>query len=76
MKTKTVFEFGGNNPFQGAKSLSYIQVDQDLSKRALFTVTYGLQQKSGLTYAECCAELGACILHMLSCDGIVNNEGE
>lgn len=76
MKTKTVFEFGGKNPFREAKAKSFIQVDQDLSKRALFTVTYGLQQTSGLTYAECCTELGACILHLLSCDGIVNNEGE
>lgn len=76
MKTKTVFEFGGNNPFRGAKNKSFIQVDQDLNRRALFTVSYGLQRKTGLTYAECCAELGACVLHLLSCDGIVNNDGE
>lgn len=72
---KTCFEYGGPNPFAGAKSNSLIQLDQDESGRKLFTFTYGLHRKSGLTYAEACAELGTCILHMLCCDGKASNEG-
>lgn len=71
----TCFEHGGPNPFSGAKSRSLIQLDQDESGRKLFTVTYGLQRKSGLTYSQACRELGEVILHSLCCDGKASNEG-
>lgn len=71
-----VFTFGGPNTFKGAKTKNYIQVDQQESKKRLFTVTYGLQQKSGLTYSQACTEIGAVILHHQCCEGIASNEGE
>lgn len=72
---KTVFEFGGTNFFDGAKSKSLIQADQQASGKQLFTVTYGLQRKTGLTYEQACKEIGACILHLQCCNGIASNEG-
>jgi hypothetical protein len=71
----TVFEFGGPNYFNGAKSRSMTQADQQQSGKRLFTVTYGLQRKTGLTYAQACAEIGACILHHQCCNGVASNEG-
>jgi hypothetical protein len=72
---KTLFEHGGPNTFNGAKSRSMIQLDQTECKRGLFTVTYGLQQKRGLGYRDAAKELGECILHMLACKGDLNNDG-
>lgn len=37
--------------------------------RADFAVIYGLQIKTGLSYAQAAAELGACFLHVLQCEG-------
>ncbi len=71
----TVFEFGGPNPFKNARAKSLIQADQSESGRRLFTVYYGLQVKKGLTYAQACAEIGACVLHHQCCQGIASNEG-
>lgn len=72
---KIVFETGGQNYFKQAKTKSAITMMQAESGKRLFTVVYGLQEKSKLTYSDACAELGACILHMLCCDGIASNEG-
>jgi hypothetical protein len=72
---QTVFECGGANPFKGAKTKSLICVEQSESKGLLFTVTYGLQRKSGLTYAQACSEVGAAILHNACCEGLASNEG-
>ena len=72
---KTVFTYGGANPFKGAKTAHYIQVDQAESRGRLFTVTYGLQQKKGLTYSQACTEIGAVLLHHLCCEDIASNEG-
>lgn len=72
---KTVFEWGGPNPFNGAKSRSLVQVDQSESEEHLFRVTYGLQRKENLTYNQACLEIGVAILHKLCCDGIASNEG-
>jgi len=41
-----------------------------------FRVTYGLQVKEGLRYADAAAELGACIMHALACEGKLGNEGK
>lgn len=38
-----------------------------------FAVRYGLQLKEGLSYAEAAAELGACIMHALACEGRLDN---
>lgn len=75
MSTTTVFQYGGKNPFDGAKTEALIQVDQQDKGRRLFTVTYGLQRQAGLTYSQACTELGADILHYLCCEGIASNEG-
>lgn len=72
---KTVFEWGGPNHFNGAKSRSLIQVDQSESGDRLFRVTYGLQVKTGLTYEQACREIGIAILHYQCCEGIASNEG-
>ena len=34
-----------------------------------FTVIYGKQVKEKLTYSPAALELGACIMHAMSCDG-------
>jgi len=39
----------------------------------LFTVHYGKQVKSGLTYAVAAREFGVCIMHALACDGKLDN---
>ena len=74
MKTKTVFTFGGLNPYTNEGCL--IEVKQEQNKAALFTVTYGLQVKDGLTYARAAKELGECIFHHLACESELNNEGK
>lgn len=38
-----------------------------------FTVTYGRQVTSELTYAEAAYKLGCCIMHALACDGKLDN---
>lgn len=38
-----------------------------------FRVTYGQQVKASLTYRLACYELGAALLHALSCEGMVDN---
>jgi hypothetical protein len=72
---KTIFECGGPNRFKGAKTKSLIQVDQQTSGRKLFTLTYGLERKEGLTYAQACAAIGQAILHWQCCEGIADNTG-
>lgn len=73
---KTVFQFGGANPYKGAKSKALIQVDQYAGRGKRFTVTYGLQRKTDLNYADAARELGECIFHHLACDGMLDNDGE
>ena len=71
---KTVFTMGGQNPFNG-RAGALIEVTQDQNRAALFTVAYGLQVHSGLTYARAAKELGENIFHHLACESILNNEG-
>jgi hypothetical protein len=60
----TVFSTGGKNHFNKASSDQLITLEQNQATKAkLFTVTYGLQVKRGLTYAEACSRLGEAILH-------------
>lgn len=72
---KKVFGYGGENPFLGAKSEDLIQVDQSDGRGKLFTVTYGLQRKEGLTYAQAAKELGECIFHLEACNGKIDGTG-
>ena len=39
-----------------------------------FTVQYGDQVKKDLTYAEAGEEYGSCIMHALTCDGLIDNQ--
>lgn len=72
---KTVFEFGGANLYQGARTKSLITLEQSESGRRRFNLTYGLQRDTGLTYSEACESLGQVILHHLCCESIASNEG-
>lgn len=71
MQNKTCFAFGGVNFFKGAKSKYLIELHQ--TGFDSFTVIYGLQVKTGLSYGEACAELGACIMHNQACNGRIDN---
>lgn len=73
---KTVFKFGGANPYKGAKAEALIQVDQSAGRGKRFTVTYGLQRKTMLSYADAARELGECIFHHLACESLLDNDGE
>lgn len=53
-----------------------IKVEQSESKAGLFRVTYGLQVKSNLTYAQAAKEFGKCMFHALACEGRLNNDGK
>lgn len=68
---KTVFEFGGPNIFKIAKNKHMIQVDQSAGDS--FIVSYGLQRKTGLDYAQAAKELGECIFHYLVCESIIED---
>lgn len=68
------FQFGPDNTFNGAKTEKMITLEQR-GANGRFTVTYGLQRKTGLTYSEAAAELGAAIMHWQACNGLLGNEG-
>jgi hypothetical protein len=38
-----------------------------------FRVSYGLQVRSGLTYAQAAMELGSVVMHLLACEGRLDN---
>jgi hypothetical protein len=38
-----------------------------------FTVTYGKQITSGLSYGKAACELGAAVMHALACEGKLDN---
>jgi len=40
-----------------------------------FTVIYGKQVESGLSYSNAATELGRSIMHALACGGKLDNEG-
>lgn len=41
-----------------------------------FTVLYGLEYWTSLTYTEACMKLGTAMLHRLSCDGLIIPEDD
>ncbi len=62
-RAKTCFEQeNGNYPIQ----LIQNGVDR-------FTVVYGLQIKRELDYGRAAKELGSCLMHMLACEGKLDN---
>lgn len=65
----TVFTTGGKNPFYAATTDDLITLQQATTGRKLFTVTYGLEVKSGLNHDLACAALGSAILHNARCEG-------
>lgn len=71
-----VFQTEELNPFVTATTERLVTVTQDVSPLTLFTVTYGLQVKPGLSYAEAAKELGECLLHAANCDGLIDAKGE
>jgi len=71
---KTVFTYGGNNPYCSTAD-AMIQLRQSEDNEGRFVLTYGCEKTPGLTYSEACRALGEAILHHLSCESIVNNEG-
>lgn len=71
---KTVFTYGGNNPYCPTTE-ALIQLRQSEDRNGRFILTYGCEKTPGLTYARACKALGEAILHHLSCESIVNNQG-
>ena len=71
---KTVFTFGGSNPWNN-KAQALIELKQSDSKQALFTLSYGAQVDSGLTYSRAAKLLGESIFHHLACESELNNDG-
>jgi hypothetical protein len=57
--------------------LDNIALEQHDNKGKRFRVTYGKQVTDNMDYRAACFELGACIMHSLACDGLIDNtEGE
>lgn len=69
---KLCFSAGGRNPFEAAPCGSHL-IELRQHGRDNFSVRYGWQLKTGLTYADAVAELGGCIMHMQACDGLLDN---
>ena len=72
---KTVFTYGGNNPYLPTKS-GLIELRQSEDKNGRFILTYGCEVTPGLTYAAASKKLGEAIFHHLACESILNNAGE
>lgn len=54
-----------------------VTLSQDLRHPGkAFRVTYGLQMKSDLSYAEAAKEFGECVMHALACNSQLNNDGK
>ncbi len=72
MKNTLCFATGGNNYFKDApRGSQMIELRQHGVDR--FSVRYGLQLKTDLDYTRAAQELGACIMHMQACEGILDN---
>jgi hypothetical protein len=71
---QTVFTYGGKNHYSPNKK-AMIELRQSEDKNGRFILSYGCEVKPSLSYSQACKELGAAILHHLTCESIVNNEG-
>jgi len=72
---KTVFTYGGNNPYDAGfpALITLLQSDQ---KHGRFTLIYGMEITVNMQYAEACKKLGQAIMHHLACESLINYEGE
>lgn len=71
-KNTLCFSTGGPNPYKAAPHGSqFIELRQQGRDR--FSVRYGLQLKTEMSYAAACSELGACIMHAAACEGLLDN---
>jgi hypothetical protein len=74
---KTVFEFGGPNPYTiPTGPVSLIHLRQSAAEGKRFSLQYGIQIEQGLTYSQACKALGQALMHHLACEGVLNNNGE
>ena len=67
---KTVFEFGGSNPYLKTRN-AMIELRQSEDNNGRFILTYGCEVKPGLNYAQAASELGECLMHHLACESII-----
>jgi hypothetical protein len=51
-----------------------VRLYQNAKRKGSFAVQYGKQFDYGLSYSEACEKLGQVMLHVLSCDGMIDNE--
>lgn len=68
-----------SNAYRTCLNLSDLAFPISIEQRGengLFRVTYGLQVKRDLTYAEAAREFGYCVFHALACDGKLGNDGK
>lgn len=68
----TCFTYGGANPYD-LTAPAYIYLQQGKRKGSGFTVGYGLQVHTNLSYAAAAKELGECVMHYLSGEGMIDN---
>lgn len=69
---KIVFTYGGPNPYiPKKKALIMLEQGKDLR----FRLSYGVQLTPNMTYAQACRHFGEALLHHLSCESIVDNQG-
>ena len=71
MNGTLVFSHGGLCPYTGKHWIELRQTDSDT-----FTVTYGCQERAGLSYVQAARELGECIVHNLVCNGNIETNSE
>jgi len=71
-KNSLCYTTGGPNPFADAPRGSQL-IELRQQGRDRFTVRYGLRLHERLTYDEAARELGAAIMHMQACAGLIDN---
>ncbi len=55
--------------FEGSGHQYAVSIKQTSKKR--YTVTYGLQVRTGLSYSEAAKELGLCLMHSMACESLI-----
>lgn len=60
------YKLVSEHPIEGQFTVSLWQ------SRSGFAVVYGLQLTAPLTYTQAAQELGECLLHALSCQGVMS----
>lgn len=69
---KTVFTYGGPNPYKPDEP-ALIVLEQRANK--LFDLTYGVEVTPNMPYAQAAARLGGAIMHHLACESTLDNTG-